>query len=119
MSHTALLRASGQHAGEQLEVGAALEGSGEAAGVAHGALLVEYGEAMLRGDAARQDRAREAVFAVLGAEALVDAAAVVASFNAVVKLADGAGIPLEDFKSEATADLREALGLERLNHLSG
>jgi hypothetical protein len=119
VSHTALLRASGQHAGERLEVGAALEGDGGAAGVPHGALLVEFGEAMLRGDDARRAAAREALYRALGAEALVDAAAVVASFNSVVKLADGAGIPLEDFKAESTVDLREALGLERLNHLSG
>jgi hypothetical protein len=58
------------------------------------------------------------VHAALGAAALVDAAAVVASFNAVVKLADACGIPLEDFKAEATADLRAELQLEKLNHLS-
>jgi hypothetical protein len=35
-----------------------------------------------------------------------------------VKLADACGIPLEDFKAEATADLRAELQLEKLNHLS-
>ena len=72
---------------------------------------------MLRGEAARKSRAREAVYAALGPAGLVDAAAIVASFNAVVKLADGSGIPLEDFKAKATEDLRQQLGLERLNHL--
>jgi len=56
-----------------------------------------------------------AVYRALGAAALVDAAAIVASFNAVVKIADGTGIPLEEAKAAATADLRAALGLERLN----
>lgn len=102
-----------------MEVGAALQGDGSAAGVPHGAVLVEFGEAMLRGDEARRAAAREAVLEAVGPQGLVDAAAVVASFNAVVKLADGAGIPLEDFKAAATVDLREELGLERLNHLSG
>lgn len=102
-----------------MEVGAALEGDGGAAGVPHGAVLVEFGEAMLGGDEARRAAARAAVLEALGTQGLVDAAAVVASFNAVVKLADGAGIPLEDFKAEATVELREELGLERLNHLSG
>ena len=50
----------------------------------------------------------------LGAAALVDAAAIVASFNAVVKIADATGSPLEDYKAEATRDLRSALDLDRL-----
>ena len=73
---------------------------------------------MLRGDAQRRELARNALLDRLGAEALVDAAAIVASFNAVVKVADGSGIPLEDFKAEATEDLRAELGLEKLNHLA-
>lgn len=81
----------------------------------HGATLIAFGEAMLQGDAAAQARARDAVYGALGAEGLVDAAAIVASFNAVVKVADGSGIPLEDFKAEATQDLRAELGLERFN----
>ncbi len=85
----------------------------------HGAALVGFGEAMLRGDAAQRAAARHEILDALGAEALVDAAAIVASFNAVVKLADASGIPLEDFKAAGTADLREALGLEKLNHLEG
>ncbi len=111
-----MLRASGQHAGEQFEVGEALDGDGAGAGVPQGALLIEFGEAMLRGDAKRQAAAREAVYRGMGADALVDAAAIVASFNAVVKVADGSGIPLEGFKAEATQDLRQELGLERLNN---
>jgi len=87
--------------------------------VAHAAALVEFGEAMLSGDAPRQARARQDVRRRLGAEGLVDAAAIVASFNAVVKIADASGIPIEDWKAAATADLREALGLERLNNDAG
>ena len=72
----------------------------------------------MRGDAARRTAARQAVLDTLGAAALVDAAAIVASFNSVVIIADGTGIPLEEAKAEATADLRSALGLEKLNHLA-
>lgn len=85
----------------------------------HGAELVEFGEAMLGADAPRQARARETLHRVLGAAGLVDAAAIVASFNAVVKIADGSGIPLEDFKAEATQDLRASLDLERFNNGAG
>ena len=100
-------------------MGTVLEGDGAAIGVPHAVALIAFGEAMLRGDAWRQGLARDAIYRDLGAEALVDAAAIVASFNAVVKLADGSGIPLEDFKQQATADLRDELGLERLNRGAG
>ena len=98
---------------------AALEGDGGAAGVPNAATLIEYGEAMLRGDAERRSRARDAIHTALGPAALVDAAAIVASFNAVVKIADASGIPLEDYKAQATQDLRAALGLERFNNRAG
>ena len=119
MSHTALLRASGQHAGHTYDVGSVLNGDGASVGVPHGEALIEFAEAMLTGDRARQSKAREALHSAMGGAALVDAAAIVASFNSVVKLADGSGIPLEDFKAQATEDLRKELGLESLNHLSG
>lgn len=79
------------------------------------ALLIEFAESALRGDAMRQRAARETLARTLGVAALVDAAAIVASFNAVVKIADGTGIPLEEAKAAATADLRAALGLEQFN----
>ncbi len=85
----------------------------------HAATLIEFGEAVLGDDANRQARARQSVYDVLGSEGLVDAAAIVASFNAVVKVADATGIPLEDFKEAATQDLRKALGLERFNNNAG
>jgi hypothetical protein len=100
-------------------VGAFLEGDGEGTGVPHAATLIEFGEAMLGGDQDRQSLARQSIYRVLGPEGLVDAAAIVASFNAVVKIADATGIPLEDFKEAATQDLREALGLERFNNNTG
>ena len=119
MSHTGLLRASGQHAGEEIGLDAVLEGDGADTGVPHAATLIAFGEAVLGDDANRQALARQGVHDALGPEGLVDAAAIVASFNAVVKIADATGIPLEDFKSSATQDLREALGLERFNNNAG
>ncbi len=99
-------------------MGGVLEGDAAGVGVPQGELLVEFGEAMLGIDLQRRERARVAVQAAMGDAALVDAAAVVASFNAVVKVADATGIPLEGFKADATADLRAELGLEKLNHLA-
>jgi hypothetical protein len=48
----------------------------------------------------------------LGDAAFVDACAAIASFNAVVKVADGTGIPIEDWKVERTRDIRAALAID-------
>ena len=47
----------------------------------------------------------------VGEEASVDAAAIVAIFNAVVRIADSTDIPLEEAKAELSADFRDDLGL--------
>ena len=47
--------------------------------------------------------------------ALVDAAGVIASFNAYSRAADATGIPIEDGKLEATVELRAELGLDALD----
>ena len=71
-------------------------------------------DAVLGGDAGVLMEARRAVRAALGNAAFVDAAATVASFNAVVKIADGTGIPLEVAKEARTLELRAALGIDTL-----
>jgi hypothetical protein len=43
--------------------------------------------------------------------ALVDAAAVVATFNGIDRVANSTGIPIEDAKAEAPVDLREVLDI--------
>ena len=43
-------------------------------------------------------------------------ATVVATFNAVDRVADATGTPLESYKEEATADMRTALGLDAFVH---
>jgi hypothetical protein len=81
-------------------------------GVPHGALLIGLVEAALTGTAGELTRVRRKVRQALGPAALVDAAATIASFNAVVKLADGTGIPLEPAKAERTVDIRQALAID-------
>jgi len=49
----------------------------------------------------------------MGDSAFVDTCATIASFSAVVKIADGTGIPLEDYKEEASHDIREALSINK------
>ena len=77
----------------------------------HGDELVAFVETVIGGgDVAR---VRRVVRVAIGDAGLVDACATLASFNAVVKIADGTGIPIEDWKAERTADLRQALDIER------
>ena len=79
--------------------------------VAHGELLIRFAEAVVGAAGAALPATRQAVRAALGDAGLVDAAAVIALFNAIDRVADATGIPLEDEKAAATADFRPALGI--------
>jgi hypothetical protein len=105
-----LLRESSKAKGEdydlELLTGAAGDGN-----IPHGALLVSFAEAVLGRDEAQLSAVRSAIRDRMGAAALVDAAAIVATFNAIDRVADSTGIPIEDGKAAATADVRAALGI--------
>ena len=79
--------------------------------VPHGEILMALVGAVHDGDPGGMAAARRAVRDNLGDAAFVDACATIASFSAVVKIADGAGIPLEDYKEEATRDMRAELSI--------
>jgi hypothetical protein len=88
---------------------------GSAAGasaVPHGELLRHFAEAVVGGDATELDKARTALRAAVGDAGFVDAAAVVANFQRMVRIADGTGIPLDGRLELMTQDLRAELGLE-------
>ena len=85
---------------------------GAADNVPHGRTLIDLVEAVHGGDEAAMTAARRGVRESLGDAAFVDACATIASFSAVVKIADGAGIPLEDYKEEATRELRQELSID-------
>jgi hypothetical protein len=69
---------------------------------------------MVTSDLGSLDQARADVRACLGDAGFVDACATVASFNAVVKIADGSGIPLEETIASATESLRKDLSIDKL-----
>jgi hypothetical protein len=104
-----LLRASGEQTGHHYDL-AAINGDGDGS-VQHGAALAEFAEAIEARDRARLDGSRAALMAALGPAGLVDAAAVAAIFNGLVRVADATGIPLEDDKAEQTAEFRTLLGI--------
>ena len=87
-----------------------MDGNG-GSGVAGDADLLAFADAAIGRDDALAT-ARQAVTARLGADATSDAAAVIAGFDAITRVADGSGIPLEPPKAEATAAWRASLGID-------
>lgn len=81
-------------------------------GVPCGDLLIELGEALAQGEALRLARAREGISAALGPEAAVDAVAVASMFNAITRVADATGIPLDESTAARTGEMRAKLGID-------
>ncbi len=79
-------------------------------GVPFGSLLSAFADAAVdQTDALPELRAQ--IIDELGVQQLVDAAGVVANFQRMVRIADGCGIPLDDFTQRASEEWRAGLGL--------
>jgi hypothetical protein len=74
--------------------------------------MIEFAEAVLGDDTNRLDAARRAILETMGPDAVVDSAGVAALFNAIDRIADSTGAPLESDKAEMTAELRSAIGID-------
>ena len=86
-----------------------MEGSGSS--VPCGDELLAFAEAALSGDAASTTTARDAVTAAMGDAAMVDAAAIIANFQRMVRIADSSGIALDEPVLMMTQGIREDLGI--------
>ncbi len=106
-----LLRGSGRHTGNDYDLAAMVAEDGAGGGVAAGAALARYADTFFEHGRAVFPAARDRLHEEVGGAALVDAAGVLAIFNAVVRIADATGIPLEDEKNRISADFRDALGI--------
>jgi hypothetical protein len=82
-------------------------------GVPAAAELIALAEAALAGEADQLGRARTAVVKRLGSDAMIDAAAVIAGFDGITRIADATGIPLEPPRAAETVDLRARLAIDR------
>jgi alkylhydroperoxidase family enzyme len=92
----------------------AVHGEGNAdTGVAHGARLLAFTEAVLSDDDAAIARERTALRDVLSPGAFVDACAVIGAFNVVDRIADATGIPLDGMLEAMSAEVRAELDLGR------
>ncbi len=105
-----MLRVSSQMTGTDVDI-AAVNGVGQAQGIVHGAALLGFTEAVMRGEAAAAER--EYLRTVLSSEGFIDVASVIGSFNVVDRIADATGIPLDPSMREMSKEVRDALDLAR------
>ena len=81
-------------------------------GVANGVMLMRFASAVLTNDADKLAAARTDIAATMGGAALTDTAGVAALFNAIDRVADATGIPMEAEKTADTVDFRAAIGVD-------
>jgi len=108
-----LLRASGLTQNRDYDLNSVTGAVQDDGGIPHGRLLVEFAEAVLGEDEEALARTRAKLGTALGSAGLVDAAGVVGLFNAIDRVADATGIPLEAEKAATSADFRAALDFDR------
>jgi hypothetical protein len=114
-----LLRASGETTGDLVDARAITDDAlAAASGVDHAEALLAFADAAVSGEPDALSGARERLRAAVGAEGLVDAAAVVANFERMVRIADSTGIPLDTPVVVMTTDLRDDLELLRYRSAS-
>ena len=102
---------SGRAAGLEIDLATALDPDREGdAGVPAGAELLAFATAVQTG-ADDIGVSRDAVRASVGSEALHEAAATIAIFNGLVRVADGTGIQLDEGVLADSADYRADLGV--------
>lgn len=106
-----LLRASGEHEGDTVDLHAVTRGGEARSGVADEDVLIPFAEAAVRREAKALASAREAVARRMGDAALVDTACIVANFQRMVRIADGTGIPIDTPIALISADMRDELGI--------
>lgn len=105
-----MLRASSDATQSSYQVDAIAQGPSAGDGnIPHGALLVEFCDAAQNRDEEAMAPLRKSLVERLGNEALVDTCGVIANFQRMVRIADGTGIPLDDFMLSVSGDLRADL----------
>jgi predicted metal-dependent phosphotriesterase family hydrolase len=107
-----MLRASSVQTGEDFDVSALTSDEGQSVGIANEEVLDHFTDAALHRDEKRLAEAREALKMAMGADALVDAAAVIGCFQRLNRMADGTGIALDEQMLIMTAGLREELSID-------
>ncbi len=81
--------------------------------VAHAKVLMKFAETFALRDEKNLADARAKLLDEAGPEVLVDAAAVAANFQRMVRIADSTGIPLDTRSAAMSVDIRKELDLQR------
>jgi len=111
-----MLRVSAQTTDTEINLqGVVGDSSAANQGIKYGGLLVAFAEAVAKRDSEQIRKSREALRRAAGSEVVVDAAGVAANFQRMVRIADSAGIPVDDMQSEFGKQTRDELSLERFH----
>ena len=102
-----------------MDLEAITKGAGdEVAGVAFGAELIAYADAVVA-RSTDVPQTRDAVHKSMGDAGVVDAAAVIANFQRMVRIADGTGIPIDGPLDVLSADIRHEIGINEFPSAEG
>jgi hypothetical protein len=104
---------SGASQGAPVDLSAVNGPTGDDGGIAHGARLVAFTDAVMGHDDALLERERAALRALLADDAFVDTCATIGAFNVVDRIADATGIPLDEGLQKMSTDVRAELDLAR------
>ena len=105
--------------GSHVDLEAITKGAGdEVAGVAFGAELIAYADAVVA-RSTDVPETRDAVHKSMGDAGVVDAAAVIANFQRMVRIADGTGIPIDGPLDVLSADIRHEIGINEFPSAEG
>lgn len=80
-------------------------------GIPGGTQLLHFVDALFAGDSDDLERAQASIISALGAESLVDAAAVFGNFEMMNRVAEGSGIPVSSQAVERMRDTIDDLGM--------
>ena len=110
-----LLRVNSQVSGDDTDLDAIVDTDVDS-GIPNGSLLSQLVDTTLRPEeheAEAGSQVRQDICDAMGADALVDASAIIGNFQRMVRIADGTGIPLDKPVAVMSAEIRESLGINR------
>ena len=107
------LRGSAKNAGKEINLRVVLGEDPDACGIDNARALISFVEAFINRDATALAQARTVLAGEIGTDGMIDAAAVAANFQRMVRVADATGIPFESQMTAVTSDIQELPELRR------
>jgi AhpD family alkylhydroperoxidase len=103
--HTLHLHKLSQRTNTPYDLVGVLSGSTTENGIEHGELLIRFTDAVLADDETQLELLRPRLQTSLGAQGFIDAAATIASFNSIVRVANATGTQLDRLVTDQIEDL--------------